>query len=171
MKNIKKGDASEIVTFLVIVFFLAVSFIVVIFANSKIQEVIDSSVLNVTDVAVDSSEQITLMTTKTVQRGFVAIVAFLILGIMVSSFMVNVHPVFLFVYIFILAVSIFVAVPLANTYQMLIGFDVLSDIASQQTMINWIMEHLVLVILGTGALSMIILFGKLRGQSAGGSDF
>lgn len=176
MKNInrKKGDASDIITFLVIVFFLAVSFLVVAFANNEISDVIKTTKLNSTNVSTSASDQIDTITTKTIQRSFVFIVAMLIIGMLISSFMVSVHPIFIFIYIFVLAVSIFSAVPLANTYEMLLNNALLSSIASQQTMMNWIMEKLVWVMLGVGALTMIVLFGKLRGNtgfSGGSSDF
>lgn len=172
--NRKKGDASDIITFLVIVFFLAISFLVVAFANGKISDMIKTTDLNSTSVATNAANQIDTITSATLHRTFVFIVSMLIIGIMVSSFMVDVHPIFLFIYIFILAVAIFVAVPLANTYERLLNVEALSSIAAQQTMTNWIMEHLVKIILGVGGLSMIILFGKLRsgkGSTGGMSDF
>ena len=167
----RKGDASAIVTFLIVVFFLAVSFIVVGFANEKIKEVVDTTVLNSTSVADDVSTQLGNITEKTINNGFAAIVAFLIIGMMISSMMVKVHPVFLFLYIIVTAIAIFVAMPLANAYEEVIANPTFADVAAHQTMITWIMQHLVLVILGTAALSMIILFSKLgRNSVGGGSD-
>lgn len=174
MRSLKrKGDASSIVTFLILVFFLAVSFVVVGFANEKIKEVVDTTVLNSTTVADDASTQLGNITSRTINYGFGAIIAFLIIGMMISSMMVKVHPVFLFIYIIVAAITIFVAVPLANSYQMIAENETLASVANQQTIITWIMQHLVLVLLGTAALSMIILFSKLGGNSGigNGGDF
>lgn len=172
IKN-KKGDASSIITFLIIAFFLAIALLVALFGVSKMQEVIDTTVLNSSATAGNASAQIDTITTKTVDRAFAVIVGFLVIGMMVSAFMVRVHPIFLFIYIFVLAIAIFTAVPLANTYEDVMNTEVFSSIASNQTMMNWIMEHLVLVLVGAAALSMIVLFAKLRGGSpfGGTGDF
>jgi len=170
----KKGDASDIVTFLIIVFFLGVSFLVVSFANNEFSNIIKETKLNSTPVASSVTDKLDTITSTTLQKTFVFIVAMLIIGMMISAFMVDVHPVFLFIYIFILAITLFITAPLSNTYESLMNVDTLNPIASQQTMTNWIMEHLVGIMLGVGALSMIILFGKLRGGpglSGGSSDF
>lgn len=167
----RKGDASGIVTFLILIFFLAISFVVVGFANDKIKEVIDTTVLNSTTVADDVSTQLGNITERTINNGFAAIVAFLIIGMMISSMLVKVHPIFLFIYIIVTAITIFVAVPLANTYEMVVTNSAFVEVASYQTIITWIMQNLVLVLLGTAALSFIILFSKLGSRNtAGGSD-
>ena len=167
IKQRKKGDASSIVTFLIIVFFLAISFVIVGFANEKIKEVVDTTVLNSTSVSDDVSTQLGNITEKTINNGFAAIVAFLIIGMMISSMMVKVHPVFLFLYIIVTAIAIFISIPLANTYEKVVTNTTLSSVASQQTIITWVMQHIVLVLLGTAALSMIILFSKMGGVSNG----
>jgi len=159
----KRGDVSDIITFIIIVFFLAVSFLVVTFANDKISDTIKESALNDTADAETFTSSIDRMTTTSVQRGFVAIFAFLIIGMMASSFLVKIHPVFLFMYIIFLAIAMFVCVPLANTYEILMNANAITGVASQQTMINWIMEHFVIITLGTGALSMIFALAKLTG--------
>lgn len=168
-----KGDASSIVTFLIVVFFLAISFIVVAYANNEIKGVIDNTVLNSTSVASAASDQLENITTRTINNGFGAIVAFLIIGMMISSMMVRVHPVFLFIYIIVLAITLFVSAPLANSYELVVTNGELAGVAAYQTIITWIMQHITLVLLGTAALSFIILFSKLGGSNgigAGGSD-
>lgn len=162
----KKGDVSDIITFMIIIFFLGVAFIVVAFVNDKFYDVVNDTELNETTVAPYVLTHLNNMTTITIQRGFVAIFAFLIIGMMLSSFLVRIHPIFIFMYIIFLAVSVFSVIPLANAYQLLINADALSEVASQQTMITWIMQHIVMIILGVGALSIIITFAKL---SEGGS--
>jgi len=160
----KKGDISSIITFLVVVFFLAVSFIVVAFANNELKAVITDTELNGTQVATDAATQMDNITNKTINNSFGAIVAFLIIGMIISSMLVRIHPVFLFIYIIITAVAVFAAVPLANTYEKIISNDTFASVAANQTIITWIMEHIVLVLIGTAAISMIILFSKLGSQ-------
>lgn len=163
----KKGDVSDIITFMIIVFFLAVSFLVVAFANDQLKDAIEESALNDSNTAGNYTAAIDNITTNTVHRGFALIFGFIVIGMMVSSFMVRIHPIFLFMYIIFLAISIFTCIPLANSYEMLMESSAIAEVAAQQTMINWIMQHLVIITLAVGALSMIIAFAKLVGGRGG----
>jgi len=166
LKN-KRGDVSDIITFMVIIFFLAIALLVTAFAVNEMKEVITGSDLNKTNVATSSTDHMDQMISTTIQYGYISIFAFLIIGMLISAFMVRIHPVFLFIYIIFLAISIFIGVPLANTYQKVSEVDALSAIASQQTLIEWTMQYMPFILLGVGALSMIVTFGKLIGGRGG----
>lgn len=156
----KKGDVTESVYFLVIIFFLAVSFVVVAFVMTKFSYVVGSTALNQSQVASQIETSLDYMSTTTIQRSFVILFAFSIIAMMVSAFLVRVHPIWLFVYIIVLATSILLAVPLANTYNTLISIEPLDDIANQQTAMNYIMRHIVQILIGAMFISWIILFSK-----------
>jgi hypothetical protein len=166
----KKGDASDTLVLLIILFFLAVSFIVVIFVNTKLQEVVQTTELNSSVAAPSILRAFDRMNTTTVQRGFVMILALAIIFMMVSAFMVRVHPIFLFIYIFTLGITIFVAVFLANMYEALVNTPALAEIAAQQTMITWVMQHIVRVTLVAGVISMIVIFSKIFSAPVGGTQ-
>ncbi|MBD3252884.1 hypothetical protein GF386_04080 [Candidatus Pacearchaeota archaeon] len=159
----KRGDASNFVTFIIVLFFLAVSFLIAAFVNDNISDVIKETDLNTTTYASSYTGAIDQMTTTTIQRGFAMIIAFLVIGMMISAFLIRIHPIFIFIYIITLGISLFAMIPIANTYEILIGTDALSSVADQQTMINWIMQYSVFILLGAGALSIIIIFAKLAG--------
>lgn len=162
----KKGDVTSGITFIVIIFFLAISFIVVAFINDKMKDVVEDTVLNQTSVASGIVDSMNFITTTGIQRGFALIFVFMIIGMMVSSFLVRVHPIWIFLYIIFACFAVVITVPIANVYQLFIENETLSSIASQQTLITWVMQHSVLILIATLALSMIILFAKLpdRGQ-------
>ncbi len=163
----RKGDATDILLFLVIIFFLAVSFIVVIFANVKIQQVISDSDLNDSSASEDILEAFDIINTKTVQNGFVLMFAILIIGMLVSAFLIRVHPIFFFFYIITAGFGIFLAVILSNIYQRVIENPQLATVAVQQGMINYVMQNIIAILIGAWALSMIILFGKLFAGGGG----
>ena len=164
----KKGDVNDYFVFLIILFFLAISFVVVAFTNDQLTRVIKDSALNDTSVANPTIvNQMDMISTKTIQRGFVAIFGFLVIGVMVSAFLIRIHPAFIFLYIIFLSISLFIAAPLANAYQKVIESSTLSTIASQQNMMNWIMQHIVVIMVGVGALSMIVTFAKVFGKGGG----
>lgn len=167
----KRGDVTDIMLIVVIVIFLAISFIVVIFVNTKIKDVITTTGMNDTEAADDIVTALDKVNNTTVQRGFMLMFGLLIIGTLVSSFLVRVHPAFLFLAIIMLMFTVLVAVIGQTVYNKVADVESFSTIATQQTMINTIMERLVTISIVVGALSFIILFGKLVIPSAvGGSD-
>jgi len=166
----KKGDPTDMILLLVMVFFLVVSFAVALYANGKVHEIISTTVLNESAAYSSIDSAFTTINEFTVQRGFLLFFGILIIGILVSSFMVRVHPVFLFIYIITLIVAIFVAIYLGNAYELVVSNGQLATIAENYAMMTWVMEHITLILLGVGALSMIIIFGKVGGGGSSVQD-
>lgn len=159
----RKGDISDGIVFIVVIFFLAVGMIIAAFANDKIHDAIQNTALNQSTASDSILTSLDYITTSGVQRGFTFIFAFLIIGMMLSSFMIRVHPAWLFLYILFAAFSVIITVPLANAYQALIESPALVEIAGQQTMITYIMQHSVKILVASLILSWIILFAKPAG--------
>jgi hypothetical protein len=165
----KKGDPTDALMFLIILFFVAVSLVITLYANSIIRDVISTTALNQSTAFSQIDSAFNVVQTLTVQRGFVLFYGLLILGIIISSFMVRVNPIFIFIYIIILLVAIFTSIYLANVYAMLVATPAFADLATDYTMITWVMQNVVKILLAVGALSMIIIFGKI-GQGGSSSD-
>jgi len=165
----KKGDPTDIFLFLVIMFFVAISFVVVGFTNGKIQEIISTTALNQSDAYESIDASFTNINQFVVQRAFTLFFAVLIIGILVSSFLVRVHPIFIFIYIITLIASILTSVYLANAYAMVVANGQLSALASNFATITWFMKHITKILLAVGAMSMIIIFGKIGGGDTTGS--
>jgi uncharacterized membrane protein YphA (DoxX/SURF4 family) len=170
MQRQKRADPTDILLLLVLLFFLAVSFVVAGFMNSKIQDVISNTALNSSSAYESINDSFNNINTTGVQRGFVLFFALLVIGIMVSSFMIRVHPVFIFIYIITLVVAIFLAIYLANTYAMLQDNPLFAELSANNTLITWTMQHIIKILIGVGALSMIIIFGKVGGGGSTSSD-
>lgn len=167
----KKGDPTDIILFLVIVFFLVISLVVAIFVNTKIQTIISTTVLNQSAAYDSINTSFSNVNDLGVQRTFTFIFGLLIIGIIVSSFLIRVHPVFMFLYIIMLAVTIFISIFLANSYALLVDNPLLMEIAEKYEMMTWVMQHVVKILIGVGALSMLIIFGKLGGGTSGSGSF
>jgi len=157
----KKGFLGDVLFILVILFFLAVGFLVVAFTNDIFRDVVTETQLNASNSSTAIVDSLDTISTKTIQRGFAVMFGLLFIGIIVSSFLVRVHPVWFFIFLFVLAVTILLAVYLGNVYQDLTEVNALEDIASEQTMTNWIMEHIVVLTLVMGVLGIIITFSKI----------
>ena len=79
---------------------------------------------------------------------------------MISSFLARTHPIFLFLYIIFLGITVFLATYLGNFYETFSSADIFVDTLASQTLINFVMNNIVKITLGVGALSMVILFSK-----------
>lgn len=90
--------------------------------------------------------------------------AFIGLGIalFISAFFLNAHPVFYFFSLFILALVVFVAAIMGNTYESISSSSALSNASSQFTFIPFVMNNFVSFIVGLGFLLLIGLYAKSR---------
>ena len=84
---------------------------------------------------------------------------------MITSFLTRTHPVFLFMYIFFLGITLFVGGFLGNAFEQFASSPVLVDTLGSQGLISVVMQNIVMITLVTGALSMIIVFAKFAGGS------
>jgi len=166
----KRGDVTDIFVFVLIAVFLAISFIVVLFVNNEVLDIISTTALNESSASSSIIDSFELINTQTVQRGYALFIGILMIGMVVSAFLVRVHPAFIFIYIITLAFAIFVSVYLGNMYSDFIAVDEIAVIANQQPMINFFMENLLKIVLVVGALSMIIVLSKIFGNPEGSVD-
>jgi len=170
-KRNKRGDATDVALFVVLTFFLAVSFIVVIYVNGIIKEdVIENTVLGNTSASDSILDSFHTINTHTTQRGFIIFVSIMMIGVFISAFLVRLHPAFLIIYIFILGFTIFTGAMIGNAYESMADNEILSQVMEEQTMITYVMDNIVVITLIVGALSMIIAFGKLFIGNSGGPD-
>jgi len=157
----RKGDPTDIILLTIMLFFLAISLAVVLLANEQIHRVISTTVLNQSEAYSSIDESFSNINEFVAQRGFTMFFAILIIGIMVSSFLIKVHPMFIFIYIVTLLMAILVTIYLANTYALLVNNPLLARISDNFAMTTYIMQHSVMIMLATGAISMIIVFSKI----------
>lgn len=163
----KRGDVTDIMLLMLIITFLAISFIAVLYVNGILKDTITTTDLNETDAASSIVDSFDTVNTVTVQRAFAFAVGILMIGTLVSAFLVRMHPAFIFLYIIILAFTIFVSVYTGNLYSTIAEVDEFSSIAAENEMITFFMENIVKIVLALGALSMIIVFGKIFGKPGG----
>lgn len=170
-KKNKRGDATDPMIILIILGFLAVTFIVVIFVNTKISSIISDTRLNESAAFPDIDAAFDQINVNAVQQGFILMFGIMIIFVIASSFLVRVHPVFLFLYIFVLIATIVAAVFVGNFYDKLQDNAELNAIMITQPMINTIMNNIVLVTMAIGGLTMLIVFSKVFDAPTGRSDF
>lgn len=158
----KKGDATDVLIVVISVFFLAVIFLVYWYFTTTTAAALASTPINTTETRA-GIQALSDLGTKGSSEGFVMIFAALLLGVMLSSFMVKIHPVFIFLYIIMLSVSIILAVFLGNAYGLITSQEPFLSAAVANPVIDIIMRNIVRITLGVGALSMIVVFAKTFG--------
>ena len=162
----KKGDLPDMLIFLVSITVLAIGLFVFAFVIPTISTGLGNAGLNNSAEGIVAVNQLNDIGTKLIQNGFFLLFVGLIMGTMISSFLARTHPIFLFLYIIFLGITVFLATYLGNFYETFSSTEIFAETLASQTMINIVMENLVKITLGVGALSMVILFSKFT--SGGG---
>ena len=164
----KKGDLPDILIFLVSVVILAVGLFVFAFVIPTIANELGNAGLNNSVEGVSAVREMSDIGTQTIQNGFFLIFVGLVMGTMISSFLARTHPIFVFLYIIFLGITIFLATYLGNFYESITEIELFAETLASQSLINLVMNNLVTITLGVGALSMVILFSKFTSGTSGG---
>lgn len=164
----KKGDVTDMFVFLITVFILAIGLFVFAFTVPRISDGLNSAGLNSSSEGKTAINEMELIGTQLMQRGFLLLFAGIIISTMITSFLTRVHPVFLFLYILMLGLTIFLGIYLGNAYETLTENPTFAEMVESQSFINIIMSNILIISLAVGAMSMIIVFAKfstIRGGS------
>ncbi len=86
----------------------------------------------------------------------------LIISVLVSTFMVNTHPIFFVVSLILLIFVFIIAMLLGNFYEELFSDSSLSAYANQFTYTTWLMTHIVELIIGVSFGVMVAMFIKFK---------
>ncbi len=165
----KKGDLPDMLVFLVTVTILAIGLFVLAFVLPTISTGLQDASINSSTEGEAAINNMSDIGTLTLQRGFFLLFVGLFMGVMISSFLARTHPIFLFLYVIFLAITLLLAGYLGNFYETLTSISIFEDTLASQTLINLVMNNIVKISLGVGALSMVILFGKFS-SARGGQD-
>jgi len=112
----------------------------------------------------------TVMTTtlgivnNTSDWAFMTLFILLILSLIISSFMIYTHPVFVVVFIIMLTVFITASVYVANVYYEFSRIPEFATALENMPMTDYILTNLPLITLILGVLSIIIIYSKSQGQ-------
>ena len=156
----KKGDLPDMLIFLVTLTILAIGLFIFAFIIPTIADGLAGAGLNSSTEGAEAIHEMGLIGTELMQRGFFFLFVGLIMGIMITSFLVRTHPIFIFMYIFFLGITILLGTYMGNFYETLTSSPVFADTLASQTLINVVMNNITKIPLGVGALRMVIIFAK-----------
>ena len=165
----KKGQAlSLIVFFAVIVAVFIVSVVVMHFTNSILTP-FQSSINNISTVAGTN--------VATIQNGFnkwwdYAVVLIFIINVLllfITSFLVDIHPAFLLMYVFALLFLFIFGIGVLGAVQNIYNLTnpdgspgPFTDAVNNMPMVNWLLQNFSLTLLGIAILSGIIMYAKFK---------
>lgn len=156
----KRGDATDILIFSLLIFTFAIVLFVFTFVIPEITDGLRAGGLNNTAEGSNAIDELEDFGSQGIQNGFFLFFVGLLIANLISSFLVRTHPIFLFLYFFILVITVLVGTFLGNAYDQLRNTPIFADQLASQTLINIVMENYILIIIGTAGLSMIIVFAK-----------
>ena len=165
----KRGDFTSMIIMIAVVIALAIA--VIIF--SKVFLMVTGELKTSSDINFDNDTIaiIEVVETKTIPLLdffiFFSLVA-LMIGLIISSIYIDVHPAVTVIFIVALIVGIFLAGVFSNVFYDVTNEPELVDTAAQFTMTNLILgSHFPIIILVIGIIVIVILYGKSKGQSQG----
>lgn len=161
LKN-KKGSIQDVFFFIVFVVGLALFFIVIHYVTDEVSDELLKTNLNTSEAAVTALGYYDTLGAQYDPIWFFIFVAIL-MGVLISSFMIKAYPIFIPIYIILLGISVVVGVIMNNVYLEFIANPVLAATAATHTFSNAIINNYVPVVIGVGVLSMIIIFARPRG--------
>ncbi len=170
MSEFKKGDLPDLLIFLVTIFVFAIGLLIMAFVIPEISEGMEIAGMNSTQGGQDAIDELTELGVNGMQKGFLFLFVGFIIGLMISSFLVRTHPIFIFLYIIFLGLTLFLGTYVGNAFEQVATSNALAATAADQTLITIVMQNIVLITLAVGALSIIIIFAKFSGFGGGRSS-
>lgn len=163
----KRGDATDYLTFLIISFIFGIVLFVFAYVVPQITGGLTTAGLNNTPEGSNAINGLEDFGSITLQRGFFLLMVGLIASTLITSFLIRAHPVFFFIYLFMLIVTLFVGTYLGNAFETFATNPVFAQTIDEQSLITIFFENIIRIILGMAALSFIIIFAKF---SSGGAS-
>ncbi len=166
----RKGDITDMLIFVIVVFILIAGFFVFAYIVPQITNGLKDAGLNNSVEGSNAIDKLSDFGTVTIQRGVFLLFVGLIISTMVTSFFARTHPIFLFLYIIILGITVFLGVYLGNAYEDMSQIPIFAETLASQTLLNVIMSNIITIVIAVGALSMIIVFSKFATGGSGGGQ-
>jgi hypothetical protein len=154
----KKGDVVDILSLVIILFVIVIGFFTISFIVPYITNGLRNAGLNNSAEGTSAINQLHDFGVNGIQQGVFWLFLGLCIATWISAFYSDTHPIWLFLYVIFLIISIIIAGYLANAYQTIIGSEIFGGWS--QNFMTTIMQYIVPIIIGVACLSFIIMFAK-----------
>jgi hypothetical protein len=154
----KHGDITDSFAFLITIFIFGIGMFILAWIIPSITSGLNLANLNNTVDGSNAISQLNDFGINGLQRGFFFVFIGLCIAQLISAFYIRSHPIWLFLYIIFLALTVIIGAYLGNTYEYIIGLDAFSGFT--QGYITIVMQNIIKIVIGVGVLSMIIIFSR-----------
>lgn len=161
----KKGDITDTISFVIVVIVLAIGFFIIAFIIPSITDGLRNSGVNSTVEGENAISKLNSFGTQGIQKGFFFVFIGLCISVLISSFFIDTHPIFLFLYVIFLGIAIILAAYLANAYETFSQVPAFNSFYASQELFTLVVSNIVIILLAVAALSFIIIFSKYRGRA------
>jgi hypothetical protein len=161
----KKADITDSFAFLITLVILGVGLFIMAWIVPQITNGLNQANLNNSAEGANAINQLTDFGINGIQRGFFFLFIGLCIAQLISAFYLDTHPIWLFLYVIFLGITIILGAYLGNMYEQVITNSAFAGFT--QGYITVVMKNLLKISLGVGALSMIIIFSKWAYFSGG----
>lgn len=162
----KKGSLPDTLFFVIKLLVMAVAFILLGFFWTQFGSELDSSPVNNTATGGKAVDFIQDVGENRMPTYFTMLFVFDIIGIIVTSFLISLSPIFFVLYIIFAAFAVLLGVFSEVFYERLSESAILSSYVASQGMINFIMQHTMTIALIVCGISALIIMSKIPGRNS-----
>jgi len=166
IKKCKKGALSDLFVYLVIGIILIITCVMFLYMATLIKDELHEKTDIPSEIINQSMGNVVWSYTSLKWISYFLLVG-IALAIFVNNFLVQTHPIFFGVYVFIVIIAVIVAVPISNAYEELYHNEILGDTFHEFKGASWIFLRLPTWITIIGIIGAMILFSSLL-KSRGG---
>lgn len=167
LKRAKKGQLIQVVFLIVMVVSIALTLLIAKIILSQFEEALDEGGLQTAE-SKDALQKWQVVF-PTFDNMIVMVLVVLVIGLLITSFLIPSHPIFIAVNIFGMFFLIFLGAVLSNMYKEIIESEpLLISAATNFPKINFVMNKLPWIAVIIIFLSTIIMYSKSRGEVAYG---
>jgi hypothetical protein len=161
-----KGDIFDIMTFLIVIVIFGIGLFIFAWIIPQVGNGLKSGGLNNSVEGTNAINQLNDWGINGLQKGFFFLFIGLCIAQLISAFYSDTHPVWLFLYILMLAMTVILGGYLGNMYTTITSNSAFSGFS--QGLISVVLSNIIKIVIGVGALSMIIMFSKWAFYNNGG---
>ena len=161
----KRGDLTGILYLIIGIACMGIFLLVVGFIGSEVTTRVKEQINSTNDEinnAFDSGVNVSKNSLTTV---WLIVFVGLLIGLMVTSYMMPTNPIFVPVFIIMLITSVIVGVALSNTYEQIYNEATFNSISTTQTLVYFVMSNLPYLAFIVGIIGIIVTFAKPGGSS------
>lgn len=154
----KKGVVTEIAYFVLFLFIAAVVIMITAKVYTSLQDGIQSSSLQSANT--DALFQKTDNAYKTFDSMFLVLVVGLCIGIIISAFFINSHPIFYVITILLWPIVVIISAALSNAYESLMAVSAMQQSTISMTTIPFVLDKLPYISIILSILIMVAMYAK-----------